>query len=166
MIKFKLNFFICFYENSVSMCQTIWVFSKCAKIIVVFSEIKNVTKRLISLFLVLMYTAELIEELISCPKTVGEAPRDMKEGRSGFTKRTFTLISVDGQHNFSGFITQNLTFTENFSIGLIYNPQDEKSKIVLLRCNGPHGGIKEIPHHAVCHIHTSTHLLQKGLITD
>lgn len=103
-----------------------------------------------------MYTDELIEELISCTKTVVEAPRDMKEGRSGFVKRTFTLVSVDGQHSFSGFITQNLTFTENFSIGLSYSPKDEKGNIVLLRCNGPHGATKSIPHHAVCHIHIST----------
>lgn len=103
-----------------------------------------------------MYAAELIEELISCPKTVVEAPGDMKEGRSGFIKRIFTLISVDDEYSFSGFITQNLTFTENFSIGLSFNPKDEKGKIVLLRCNGPHGGTKAIPHHAVCHIHTAT----------
>ena len=103
-----------------------------------------------------MYTEEIIEELISCPKTVVEAPRDMKEGRSGFVKRTFTLISVDSRYNFSGFIMQNLTFTENFSIGLTYSPKDEKGTIVLLRCNGPHGGTKAISHHAVCHIHTST----------
>jgi len=58
--------------------------------------------------------------------------------------------------NFSGFITQNLAFIENFSIGLSFSPKDEKGKIVLFRCNGPHGGTKNIPHHASCHIHTST----------
>lgn len=73
-----------------------------------------------------MFTDELIEELISCPKTILEVPREMKEGRSGFAKRTFTLISVDGQYNFSGFITQNLTFTENFSIGIGYIIQKMK----------------------------------------
>ncbi len=80
----------------------------------------------------------------------------MNEGRSGFAKRTFTLVSSDGQYNFNGFITQNLTFLENFSIGLSYNLKEEKGKMVLLRCNGPHGGTKNIPHHAVCHIHKST----------
>lgn len=76
-----------------------------------------------------MYTDELIEELISCTKTVVEAPRDMKEGRSGFIKKTFTLISVNGQYNFSGFIMQNLTFTENFSIGLRYNRKMKKERL-------------------------------------
>ena len=103
-----------------------------------------------------MFTDQLIEELISCPKTVVDVPKDMKEGRSGFAKRVFTLMSEDCQHNFSGFITQNLTFTENFSIGLSYSPKEEKGKIVLLRCNGPHGGSINIPHHAACHIHLST----------
>lgn len=113
-------------------------------------------KKLILLFLILMYTDQLITELINCLKTVVEAPKDMKEGRSGFAKRSFTLTSVDEQYSFSGFITQNLTFTENFSIGLTYNPKKEKGKIVLIRCNGPHGGTKHTPHHAGCHIHTAT----------
>jgi len=113
-------------------------------------------KKLILLFLAMMITDQLIKELIACKKTVVEAPKDIKEGRSGFKKRTFTLISLDGLHSFSGFITQNLTFIENFSIGLSYSPKDEKGKIVLLRCNGPHGGTKNSPHHASCHIHTST----------
>ena len=103
-----------------------------------------------------MFTDQLIEELISCSKTVVDAPKDIKEGRLGFAKRVFTLMSKDGQHNFSGFITQNLTFTENFSIGLSFSPKEEKGKIVLLRCNGPHGGSINIPHHAACHIHLST----------
>ncbi len=121
-------------------------------------------KKLIILFLVVMFTDEFIKELISCPKMVVEAPKDMKEGRSGFTKRTFTLISSDGQYNFSGFITQNLTFIENFSIGLSYSPKDERGKRVLLRCNGPHGGTEIFPHHAGCHIHTSTsEKINKGL---
>lgn len=102
------------------------------------------------------FTDNFIEELISCSKSVVDAPKEMKEGHSGFVKRTFTLVSSDGQYNFSGFITQNSTFIENFSIGLSYNPKDEKGKLVLLRCNGPHGGIKNIPHHATCHIHTAT----------
>lgn len=102
------------------------------------------------------FTDNFIEELSNCSKSVVDAPKEMKEGRSGFAKRTFTLVSSDGQYNFNGFITQNLTFLENFSIGLSYNLKEEKGKMVLLRCNGPHGGTKNIPHHAVCHIHKST----------
>ncbi len=101
-----------------------------------------------------MYTNKLIQELISCPKIVVDAPKEMKEGRSGFLKKNFAFKSIDGIYNFNGFITQNLTFTENFSIGLTFNLKEDKGKITLLRCNGPHGMTKEL-HHAVCHIHTA-----------
>lgn len=100
-----------------------------------------------------MYTDEFIRELIECSKVIVDAPKEVKEGRSGFLKKIFTLKSVDETYNFSGFINQNSTFAENFSIGLIYSSKEEKGKITLLRCNGPHGMTKEL-HHAVCHIHT------------
>jgi len=103
-----------------------------------------------------MYTEEQIKELVQCPKTIVDPPKKINEGRESFFKKAFTLSSIDGNYHFNGFITQNLTFPENFSIGLSYNPKDEKGSIVLLRCNGPHGGIKNIPHHASCHIHSAT----------
>jgi len=64
------------------------------------------------------------------------------------------MNSKDGQFSFSGFITHNIVFPENFSIGLIYKPREEKGSIVLLRCNGMHGGTIQNPHHAYSHIHT------------
>lgn len=103
-----------------------------------------------------MFTDKLIEELINCPKFIVDPPKDIKQGRSSSSKKIFSLSSENGQFNFNGFITQNLTFTENFSVGLAYNPKEEKGKIVLLRCNGPHGGIINAPHHAGCHIHKCT----------
>ncbi|MFI5453638.1 hypothetical protein ACHMWN_15975 [Pedobacter sp. UC225_61] len=103
-----------------------------------------------------MFTEKFLEELITCAKIVVDAPMEMKQGRSGFMKRSFTLKSLDDKYSFSGFINQNLTFSENFSIGLVYNPREEKGTIVLLRCNGAHGGTIHFPHHASCHIHTST----------
>ncbi len=36
-------------------------------------------------------------------------------------------------HSFNGFFNQTLTFLENFSLGLIYNPKDEKGTIVQKR---------------------------------
>lgn len=114
------------------------------------------TEKMILLILLTMFTDEILAELIRCPKIVMEAPMEMKQGRSGFVKRSFALKSKDGLHYFNGFINQNLTFTENFSIGLSYNPKDEKGNIVLLRCNGAHGGTNAHPHHASCHIHIST----------
>lgn len=86
-----------------------------------------------------------------------EPPKEVKESRrAGFIKTAFTLNSVDNNYNFNGFITQNLVFPENFSIGLAFNPKEEKGIIVLLRCNGQHGGTKQYPHHAYCHIHKAT----------
>lgn len=71
-------------------------------------------------------------------------------------KKTFGLSSIDGHHTFTGFIMQNKFFAENFSIGLIYQTHVEKGGIVLLRCNGKHGGTKQYPHHADFHLHYAT----------
>lgn len=103
----------------------------------------------------MLYTDELIEELISCPKKVVIAPKDSGFGR-GSSKVKFTLESDDTNHSFSSFISQNITFQENFSIGLVYQPKDEKGTIVLVRVNGPHGPNENIPHHEGPHIHLAT----------
>lgn len=103
----------------------------------------------------MIFTEELIAELVTCQKKVIDSPKDSGIGR-GSTKTKFTLESLDGQHSFSGFISRNLTFQENFSIGLVYNPKEEKGKIVLLRVNGPHGSNENAPHHDGPHIHLST----------
>lgn len=100
-----------------------------------------------------MFTKELIEQLISCAKNITEAPKTIK-GKTAFSKRTFAMQSVDGKYEFGAYMEQNATFQENFSIGLVYYPKEEKGRICLLRCNGPHGGVKNIPHHSFCHIHT------------
>lgn len=101
------------------------------------------------------FTDELIEELVNCPKKVVDAPKDSGVGR-GSRKIKFLLESEDGHHSFSGFISKNLTFQENYSIGLVYNPKEEKGKIVLVRVNGPHGQNENAPHHDGSHVHLST----------
>ena len=102
-----------------------------------------------------MFTDELIELLISTPKTIVDAPKEV-QGRSSHMKKNFTLVSIDGNYSFGGFITQNRMFTENFSIGLVYNPKGEKGSIILLRCNGTHGPTEDMPHHNSPHIHKAT----------
>ncbi|MDR3693467.1 hypothetical protein [Mucilaginibacter sp.] len=99
-----------------------------------------------------MYTDEFLKGLIDCPKKIVDHPKE-KEGRADFLKKSFGLISINEEYRFNGFITQSLVFDENFSIGLVFNPKDEKGTITLLRCNGRHGGTKEFPHHAEWHIH-------------
>lgn len=102
----------------------------------------------------MIWTDELIKELIGCSKKVVDFPRTTNKGeRMGFIKKTFSFISADEKHVFNGFITQNEVFPENFSIGLTYVPKNEKGAVVLLRCNGRHGGTRQYPHHAHPHIH-------------
>ncbi len=110
------------------------------------------TKSNILLFLRMMYTEEFINELVNCPKIIVDAPRDSSVSR-GSHKRFFSMISVDSQHYFSGFISVNTKFSENFSIGLVYIPKTEKGKICLLRCNGLHGETIIATHHSHFHIH-------------
>lgn len=103
----------------------------------------------------MVYTDEVIAELIDCPKKVLNSPRDAGIGR-GSSKIKFKLESTDGKYSFVAFISRNLTFQENFSIGLVYQPKDQKGTIVLLRVNGPHGPNENIPHHEGPHVHKAT----------
>lgn len=103
----------------------------------------------------MIFTDEFIAELISCHKYISEAPKSMNAVR-GSDKIKFAMSSINGEHNFTGFISKNQTFQENFSIGLVYCPKDEKDKIVILRANGPHGLNENAPHHDGPHVHIST----------
>ncbi|PKQ46289.1 hypothetical protein [Confluentibacter flavum] len=103
----------------------------------------------------MIFTDKIISELIACSKKVIDSPKNSVAVR-GSDKIKFLLESVDGEHSFSGFISKNQTFQENFSIGLVYNPKEEKGKIVLLRVNGPHGLNENAPHHDGPHVHIST----------
>lgn len=100
----------------------------------------------------MVYTDAFIEELIGCSKKIINPPKEAGIGR-GSTKIKFTLASTDETFSFSAFISQNITFQENFSIGLVYHPIDAKGTIVLLRVNGSHGLNENIPHHEGPHVH-------------
>ena len=103
----------------------------------------------------MIYTEEILSELISCSKEIVEPPKPFRDDR-GYKKTNFTLHSIDQQYNFYVFIRQNTQFVENFSIGIDYNPKDEKGTLALLRCNGPHGENNMYPHHISSHIHKAT----------
>lgn len=103
----------------------------------------------------MVYTNELLEQLRSCEKKIISPPGDFKEER-GHRKQDFEMMSIDDEHHFIGFTRQNLHFTENFSVGLLYNPKSEREKITLVRYNGPHGENIEIEHHESFHIHYAT----------
>ncbi len=111
-----------------------------------------------------MYTDKFITDLLNCEKQIVDPPtREYKEER-GQLKKNFTLQSSDGNFSFYGFVRGNVYFKENFSIGLDYNPKEEKGTICLLRCNGAHGENRIFPHHSVFHIHkASAETINSGL---
>jgi len=103
-----------------------------------------------------MYTDSFIQELLNCEKLIIDPPsKDFKEDR-GQLKKTFSLQSVDGKYAFNAFIRGNIHFNENFSVGLDYNPKEEKGTLCLLRCNGAHGENNIFPHHSYFHIHQAS----------
>ena len=85
------------------------------------------------------WTQAELDELISCPKQVKDAPRKDMLLDGAHQRNDMTLTSVDGEHRFLVFMRVNDRFQENFSVGLDYDPRDEPGNIPLLRCNGPHG---------------------------
>ena len=107
-------------------------------------------------------TNDEINNLIRAPKTV-----ESKSPASGYTEARgqrrcnleLRAISDDSAMEFSVFIRQNLTFIENFSIGLTCKTGiPELGEITLARYNGPHGEYSRDPdgHYARPHIHRIT----------
>lgn len=89
------------------------------------------------------YTQQEIDDLIGCPKVVSEPPkRDMKLDR-GHLRNDMRLKSADGKLEFRVFMRRSEDLPENFSVGLAFLAKDGSGELVLLRCNGPHGGYNE-----------------------
>lgn len=103
------------------------------------------------------YTETEIARLISCQKTIKDAPRrDMKE-ENRHRRNDLTVVSAEGE-DFDVFIRQSLEFAEDFSLGLVYRTEDGR-RILLVRYNGQHEqspqGFAGHPHYAY-HIHRAT----------
>lgn len=99
------------------------------------------------------FTDDELQQLIACSKQVVEPPRREMRIDGKMKRNDMTLKSVDGKHAFRVFMRQSDEFPENFSVGLIYQPNEEPGSFQLVRCNGQHGGERVHPHHAVFHIH-------------
>jgi len=101
------------------------------------------------------YTEEEITQLIECAKFVAELPKKAMVSKSGHRRNDMRLRSEDGELDFTVFIRVSCAFPENFSIGLVHSPKDERGAICLLRFNGPHGGFgwSAGTHGALYHIH-------------
>ncbi|MCX5873214.1 MAG: hypothetical protein NTY51_08285 [Deltaproteobacteria bacterium] len=103
------------------------------------------------------YSQEEIDRLISCPKVITEPPRKEMKPERGSQRNNMLLRSTDGVTEFSVFMRVNDDFRENFSIGLIYHPRDERGALHLLRCNGPHGDFIGSYRHSVSHFRYHFH---------
>lgn len=108
-----------------------------------------------------MLNGHHIQDLISQPKRIVE--KDPARGyREEHRQRRCDLqlerVS-DSNVCFSVFVRQNLTFIENFSVGLRYRTGNPSMPMVtLIRYNGPHGEFSTQPdqHYAQPHIHRVT----------
>jgi len=83
-------------------------------------------------------TNQDIENLIKVTKKISK--REPNEGyKDENNNRNCRLnLSDDQNMQFQVFIRQNKTFTENFSIGLIYKDLEMKENISLIRYNSSH----------------------------
>ena len=105
------------------------------------------------------YTKEKIKKLITEEKIITTSPRRDFKITGQHQRNEFGLISKDEKRSYRVFIRKHLKFQENFSIGLIYLPQ-EHSSIQLIRFNGNHGETVDYPNnphpHRDFHIHRIT----------
>lgn len=99
-------------------------------------------------------TENQFNQLIYMPKTVVEPPKKAPAIQRMSLQNKMKLKSLDEEHLFEVYWRQNTMFCENFSIGLIWSPNDGSSPLTLMRCNGPHGYDNPDSHHALTHIHT------------
>ena len=103
------------------------------------------------------YKQEEIEELIRCPKVIIEAPRKEMYIERAYLRNDLKLREKNGERIFKVFMRQTVDFPEDFTIGIEYIPDDERDRIILLRCNGPHGEFEDGPcppsSHFMYHIH-------------
>jgi hypothetical protein len=101
------------------------------------------------------YTDEDLAQLITCQKRITQPPRKDMRSEGQMLRNEMELVSLDGEHSFHVFMRQSRTFSENFSLGIVYLPKDEPRSFCIFRCNGRHGGTKIHPYHSRCHIHLS-----------
>lgn len=106
------------------------------------------------------YTQSELDELIACPKQIMEAPRREMRLEGSQRRNDMGLRSTVGDREFRVFMRMHDEFSENFSIGLAYNPKDGTGEIILLRCNGPPGAYNSnfdpLHPHAEFHVHRAS----------
>lgn len=109
------------------------------------------------------FTQAEIDALIICPKEVTEAPSRSLRKEGAHLRNDSKFVATDKTKGiFAVFIRKSIDFPENFSVGLVYNANDGRPEIKLLRCNGKHGvynkgtGFDPSHPHWDFHIHRAT----------
>jgi hypothetical protein len=108
----------------------------------------------------MIFTALIIDEIISCEKLITEGPtREFKEENRHRHKDMRLQDCQDSTQQFSVFIRQSLEFDEDFSLGLVYLSMDGK-RMTMIRYNGQHDQSND-PYdqaktHFQYHIHKAT----------
>jgi hypothetical protein len=109
---------------------------------------------------VAVYSDEDIKRLIGCAKTILDAPKKEMKLVGADWRNEMKLVADGVPGEFRVFMRRNEDFPENFSIGLIYRPNDSRGDLTLIRCNGPHGpynGVFDAGHpHWDFHVHKAS----------
>jgi hypothetical protein len=85
------------------------------------------------------YTQTEIDDLIACAKSISDPPRREMKLDGAHYRNGAKLLADNTRGEFEVFMRRSEDFPENFSIGLVYHPLDQRGDITLLRCNGRHG---------------------------
>ena len=94
---------------------------------------------------------EQLDFLITCPKMIAIPPNAEMSIQSKCRRNSFALQGINSKEKFGVKLRQNIVLPEDFSVILQW--QTMERDIILLRCNGPHGGNRKLPLHFVPHIH-------------
>lgn len=111
------------------------------------------------------YTQEELDQLITCHKKITVRPKPVMILERRNFRNNMRLSSIDDAFEFRVFMRKHEDFSEDFSIGLLFNPLDEREEILLLRCNSPHERINSKSHH-YHHHHHHIHIANADDIND
>lgn len=87
---------------------------------------------------ILNYNDQFINELILCRKKIIASPKPNNKSNGLHKETNVELQSEDNRYRFTVFIREHTELLENFTIGLVFHPEDGDSKIIV-RYNGNHG---------------------------
>ncbi len=83
-------------------------------------------------------TPELIQDLLSCEKKIIATPSPKNKANGQYKQTDFPIESTDSKYRFKAYIREHVELKEFFSVGLVYEPDDATS-IIIVRYNGSHG---------------------------